>query len=129
MNDQGVVLPGALPGGYREPTLMFLSSAVVLNLFDQADARNLTRLDGSVELHYAKNIGGGSSFATGPGPQRLLFSQSRVTELVNLTAGLSAEIRQNARVEVAAVAPLSAGNSLTHRAFDGELIFSINRFF
>ncbi len=127
LNDQSVVLPGALPGGYREPTLMFLSSAVVLNLFDQADARNLTRLDGSVELHYAKNIGGGSSFATGP--QGLLFSQSRVTELVNLTAGLSAEVRRNTRVQVAAVAPLSASNSLTHRAFDGELIFSINRFF
>ncbi len=127
LNDQGVVLPGALPGGFREPMLMFLSSAVVVNLFDGAEARNLTRLDGSVELHYAKNIGGGSSFVAGP--QGLLFSQSRVTELVNLTAGLSAEIRRNTRIQVAAVAPLSPSDSLTHRAFDSELIFSINRFF
>ena len=130
LNNQGVMVPGAPAGGFREPTLMFLSSAVVVNLFDQADARNLTRLDGSVELHYSKNIGGGSSFATGPqGATGLLFSQSRVTELLNLTAGVSAEIRKNTRIQIAAAAPLSSANSLSHRAFDGELIVSINRFF
>ena len=127
LNDQGVMVPGSLPGGYREPTLMFLSSAVVVNLFDRAEAKHLTRLDGSVELHYSKNIGGGSSFATGP--QGLLFSQSRVTELLNLTAGLSAEIHRNTRVQIAAATPLASGNSFNNRAFDGELIVSINRFF
>ncbi len=130
LNEQGVVVPGALPGGFRESTLMFLSSAVVLNLFDEATAKNLTRVDGSVELHYSKNIGGGSSFATPQqGAQSLLFSQNRISDLLNLTAGVSAEIRRNTRIQVAAAAPLSSANSFSHRAFDGELIVSINRFF
>ena len=130
LNDQGIVVPGALPGGFREPTLMFLSSAVVLNLFNQPTAKNLTRLDGSVELHYSKNIGGGSSFATQrQGAQSLVFSQNRITDLLNLTAGFSAEIRRNTRIQVAAAAPLASSNALNHRAFDGELIVSINRFF
>ena len=130
LNDQGVVVPGALPGGFREPTRIFLSSAVVLNLCNQPDARNLTRLDGSVELHYSKNIGGGSSFAAGPqGSQSLVFSQNRISDLLNLTAGVSVEIRRNTRIQLAVVAPLASSNSLNHRAFDGELIVSVNRFF
>ena len=130
LNDQGIVVPGALPGGFREPTLMFLSSAVVLNLFNQPTAKNLTRLDGSVELHYSKNIGGGSPFAAPrQGPGTLVFSQNRITEVLNLTAGISAEIRRNTRIQVAAAAPLASSNALNHRAFDGELIVSINRFF
>ena len=131
LNDQDVVVPGALPGGFREPTLMFLSSAVVVNLFDEATSNHLTRLDGSVELHYSKNIGGDSSFAAIPrqSAQPLVFSQNRISDLLNLTAGVSAEIRRNTRIQVAAAAPLASGNSLNHRAFDGELIVSINRFF
>ena len=130
LNDQRVLVPGALPGGFREPTLMFLSSAAVVNLFDEAKAKNLTRLDGSVELHYSKSIGGGSSFAIPQqGAQGLSFSQSRISDLLNLTAGVSAEIRRNTRIQIAAAAPLASGNSINHRAFDGELIVSINRFF
>lgn len=129
LNDQGVVVPGTLPGGFREPTLMFLSSAVVVNLFDNVTAKHLTRLDGSVELHYAKNIGGGSSFTSNSSPGSLLFSQNRIKDLLNLTAGVSAEIHRNTRIQVAAVAPLASSNAFNHRAFDGELIVSINRFF
>ena len=129
LNDQRVVVPGALPGGFREPTLMFLSSAVVVNLFNEPTAKNLTRLDGSVELHYSRNIGGGSSFASNSSPGSLVFSQNRISDLLNLTAGVSAEIRRNTRIQVAAASPLASGNSLNHRAFDGELIVSINRFY
>ncbi len=129
LNDQEVVLPGEQPGGFREPTLMFLSSAVVVNLFDKATAKHLTRLDGSVELHYAKDIGGGSSFNSSSSPGSLVFSQNGITDLLNLTAGLSAEIHRNTRIQVAAAAPLAASDAWNHRAFDGELIVSINRFF
>ena len=130
LNDQSVIVAGTAPGGYREPMFMSLNSAVVLNLFNAPKAKNLTRLDGSVELHYLKNIGGGSSFASQPqGLGPLTFSQSRVTDVLNMTAGLSAEIRRNTRIQVAAAAPLASSSSLNHRAFDGELIISINRFF
>lgn len=129
LNDQEAVV-GGVAGGYRESTFMSLNSALVLNLLNAPKADNLTRLDGSVELHYLKDVGGGDSFVspqTGFAP--LTVSQSRVTDVLNLSAGFSAEIRKHTRVQLAAVAPLASSNSLSNRAFDSELILSINRFF
>lgn len=129
LNDQEVIVDNTA-GGYRESTFVSLNTAAVLNLFSAPKADNLTRLDGSLELHYLKDVGGGDAFVsppTGIGP--MTISQSRVSEVLNLSAGLSAEIRRNTRIQIAAVAPLTSNNSPNNRAFDGELILSINRFF
>ncbi len=130
LNDQGVVVPGVLPGGFREATLLSLDPGVVYNFFDHPNAEAITRLDGSVELHYTRNLGGGSNYAADiPFRQPLMFTSTRITDLLNMSAGFSMELNHKTRIQVAAVVPFFTADAINRRAFDSEFIFSINRFY
>ncbi len=130
LNDQGVAVPGVLPGGFREATFLSLDPGAVYNFFDHPNAEAITRLDGSVELHYTRNLGGGSDYAADvPFRQPLMFTSSRITDLLNMSAGFSMELNHKTRIQVAAVVPFFTADAINRRAFDSEFIFSINRFY
>jgi len=130
LNDQGVVVPDVSSGGFREATLLSLDPGAVYNFFEHPNAEAITRLDGSLELHYTKNIGGGSNYAADiPFREPLMFTSTRMTDLLNMSAGFSIELNHKTRIQVAAVVPLFSADAINRRAFDSEFIFSINRFY
>jgi hypothetical protein len=128
-------------GDLQEQTLMHLDAQGGFWLYHNASASWVTGLASIVEVHYVTTLNDAPELQYYPGGMMALTfgnSASRIN-LVDLTVGLHAEIRQNTTCRIAAVFPLQAAESgvnrgplvrsAENRAFDSEIVVQIERRF
>lgn len=117
-------------GSVAPPTLLHLDGSLGAWLYRNQYARFLTGFASMMELHYTRSISDVNTLSfEDPIPITLGdFTQGKPggIELLNLTAGMHFEIRNQTTFRIAAVAPLLEG---VRRAFDTEVQFQINRHF
>ena len=94
----------------------------------------MTGLAGVVELHYATTLQDGDEIAITVGSDYYdLNNQFNRMDVLNLTAGLHAQLGPCSTFRVAAVVPLRSTEhpvlGPTDRAFDSEILMSFNRNF
>ena len=129
-NPNGISLsvPGAptLGGSLSEQTLMYLDASAGYWWFRSDEDEGLTGLASILELHYTTtlndaqqtNLGTNGFFNAGNGLNRF--------DVINLTAGLHAELWQHTAIRGAVVVPLRSENN---RFFDSEFQLSLIRRF
>ncbi len=127
------MLSGRL-GKYTEQNLLYLDASGGVWLYRDAEATRFTGLAGIVELHYTSTIQD-----TDVVPARQLNGLSDLeirnvsnrSDILNVTAGLHAELGECSNVRVAVVVPVRRNNDLvfgpTDRFFDSELQVQFNR--
>jgi hypothetical protein len=122
-------------GEYTEQNLLFLDGSAGYWLYQDPCARYVTGLAGIVELHYATTLqdadtAGGLLFS---GETVQLSSQFNRVDVLNLTAGLHAQLGPCTTLRVAAVVPLRGEDvpdlGVEDRLFDSEIQVSFNRRF
>jgi hypothetical protein len=114
-------------GVLTEQNLVHLDLQGGVWLFSDLDARNLTGLAAILELHYVSTINEADIIYASAAPNHTFSFGNHYggLDLLNLTAGLHAELRQNTTLRVGAVVPL---RPLPDRFFDSELQVSLNHF-
>ena len=114
-------------GVLTEQNLVHLDLQGGVWLYSDLDAANLTGLAALVELHYVSTIQQADVIhgTVIPNHEYSFGNHFGGLDLLNLTAGLHAELWQNTTVRVGAVVPLRA---FPDRFFDNELQVSVNRY-
>jgi hypothetical protein len=128
-------------GDLQEQTLMHLDLQGGFWLYHNPSASWVTGLASIIEVHYVTTLNDAPELSVAPSSMTTLTfgnTASRIN-LVDLTVGLHAEIRQNTTCRIAAVFPLQAAESSVNRGpivrsaedrtFDSEIVVQIERRF